>query len=452
MIAILSVETMGKPDVSTADIDALKAKPTKERSKATKLTNELKHLFSEVRKDGQSNEKYELEYTVGLGEEHLAKMEQLAQQLQDLGVEDDTQHLTDLHRAIGLGKLLLRDAQKEAETPATQNMTHQASQSPQGFKMKFTLPRFSGDLLAWPDFWELFEASVHKNGAYSHVQKLHYLKQHLDGVASHAIQGLQLTLDNYLIAVQTLKDRFGKDDQRKKTIISRLLNLPATTNVVNLMALRRLVDDITAGVNSLNSVGVEHAGDVLLPVLESKIPPPWRLEWVKCRDKSTSSEQDEFTRFVLFLQKEVEYLEEATQVPCSKVSDDTSHPSHRSTTSVLHSQRVGREQNSTKTCFVCRAEHHLGRCDRYLQLSVDDRWTTAKRVGACYRCLGRHRAKDCRSGSCHICHGSHHTSLHRPQLTSTSIPIPPANTGPHLPVGQPSAPPVGQPSAPPVLQ
>ncbi|KAF0306865.1 hypothetical protein FJT64_002344 [Amphibalanus amphitrite] len=111
------------------------------------------------------------------------------------------------------------------------------------FKLDITVPRFKGDLLAWPEFWEIFEAYVHTDRGYSSVQKLCFLRQHLDGPAARAIQGLPLTADNYMVAVQILKDRFGRDDIRKDSLITRLLNLPAVTSADSLKSLRRLVDE-----------------------------------------------------------------------------------------------------------------------------------------------------------------------------------------------------------------
>ena len=435
---------MGKPDVNM-DIESLKARRTKDRSKATKLSNDLKRLFTQVDQGGKNEDRYDLDYTIELGEEHLSQMQGLNARLSELGVEDDSSHIAELHRAIGLGKRLLKDTQRQAAPSEAQNVVQT------GFKLNFSLPRFNGDLLAWPEFWELYEASVERNDAYSPVQKLYYLKQHLDGAAARSIQGLQLTAENYPVAIQILKDRFGKSDLRKDNIIAKILSLPAVGSTDNLKSLRRLVDDVSAGINSLKTLNVEHAGDVLLPVLKGKIPPSWRLQWARQQDNNAPPEQDDFSRFVRFMQKEVQYLEEAAQVPCSKAGDEASPPLQKATTSVLNTQRAPAPPNP-KPCPICKeGKHRLDRCSRYLEMAVDDRWTSVKRVGACFRCLGRHFARDCRSGNCRQCQGSHHTSLHRPQSTApvtTPPPPPPTSYAPYSAMGQ-LPPPVSSPAVTP---
>ncbi|KAF0308862.1 hypothetical protein FJT64_019967 [Amphibalanus amphitrite] len=190
-------------------------------------------------RDGTARD--ELDYNIEIGEGHLELLKNLESELKALGVEEESAHIADLHKAIGLGKRLLARTEQAEASPVP-------SAPPAMFKLDITVPRFKGDLLAWPEFWEIFEAYVHTNRGYSSVQKLCFLRQHLDGLAARAIQGLPLTADNYMVAVEILKDRFGKDDIRKDLLITKLLNLPAVTSADNLKSLRRLVDEVTEAV------------------------------------------------------------------------------------------------------------------------------------------------------------------------------------------------------------
>ncbi|KAF0307542.1 hypothetical protein FJT64_021151 [Amphibalanus amphitrite] len=192
-------------------------------------------IFTEKR-DGIARD--ELDYNIEIGEGHLEGTgEPWSRKLKALGVEDESAHIADLHKAIGLGKA----------PPGADRASRSRSQYHPRLRRCSSwtspVPRFKGDLLAWPEFWEIFEAYVHTNRGYSSVQKLCFLRQHLDGPAARAIQGLPLTADNYMVAVQILKDRFGRDDIRKDALITRLLNLPAVTSADNLKSLRRLVDE-----------------------------------------------------------------------------------------------------------------------------------------------------------------------------------------------------------------
>ncbi|KAF0314422.1 hypothetical protein FJT64_015118 [Amphibalanus amphitrite] len=319
---------MGKPDPNT-DIESLKAKRTKDRSKATKQINELKSLFKQVHEDNQSPARYELDYAIEIGESHLTLLGTLEAQLRDAGIEDaESTHIADLHRAVGLGKRLLSDLREQAAAPVTPNFQHQAT-----FKIDFNLPKFHGDVLAWPEFWKVYEASVHRNLAYSPVQKYFYLKQHLDGDAARAIQGLPLTAENYPEAVRILQHRFGKDDVRKDTLVAKLLSLPGVTDADNIKSLRKLTDEVTAGVRSLRALDITNIGEVLLPVLKGKIPASWRLQWARLRrERATDDENTEFESFLRFLQQEVECQEESVQVLCQKKREESSQPANRATT------------------------------------------------------------------------------------------------------------------------
>ena len=66
---------------------------------------------------------------------------------------------------------------------------------------------FDGDVLKWQEFWDQFEASIHK-ASYSSVDKFNYLKSKLRGDALGAISGYQLSNSNYEVVVDVLKRRF----------------------------------------------------------------------------------------------------------------------------------------------------------------------------------------------------------------------------------------------------
>ncbi|KAF0293412.1 hypothetical protein FJT64_008803 [Amphibalanus amphitrite] len=175
-----------------------------------------------------------------------------------------------------------------------------------------------------------------------HRAKYFYLKQHLDGDAARAIQGLPLTAENYPEAVRILQHRFGKDDVRKDTLVAKLLSLPGVTDADNIKSLRKLTDEVTAGVRSLRALDITNIGEVLLPVLKGKIPASWRLQWARLRrERATDDENTEFESFLRFLQQEVECQEESVQVLCQKKREESSQPANRATTK----QPEGLEEN-----------------------------------------------------------------------------------------------------------
>ena len=55
------------------------------------------------------------------------------------------------------------------------------------------------------------DCAVHQNESLSNVQKMNYLINFVEGQAAETIKGLYLKNDNYLIALDLLKERFGDD-------------------------------------------------------------------------------------------------------------------------------------------------------------------------------------------------------------------------------------------------
>ena len=69
------------------------------------------------------------------------------------------------------------------------------------------------------------------------------------------------------------------------------------------------------------------------------------------------------------------------------------------------------------SCRLCGARHRLSCCPEFLNLSVPERWKAAKRLGACFSCLGNsHMVSACTNNAfCQEagCHARHHRLLHR---------------------------------------
>ena len=90
---------------------------------------------------------------------------------------------------------------------------------------KISLPRFNGDIKRFPTFWQSFGCAVNRNASISAVQKISYLLSLLDGAAYRALEGLDLTEQNYEHGLQILKSRFGKKQQIINEHMSALLKL-----------------------------------------------------------------------------------------------------------------------------------------------------------------------------------------------------------------------------------
>ena len=74
---------------------------------------------------------------------------------------------------------------------------------------KLRLDSFAGNPVHWHSFWDSFQSAVHNKSKPMDVDKFSYLRSLLEGPAAASIAGLTLTNENYVKAIEMLKDRFG---------------------------------------------------------------------------------------------------------------------------------------------------------------------------------------------------------------------------------------------------
>ena len=79
---------------------------------------------------------------------------------------------------------------------------------------KLQLPNFDGYILKWPEFWDIYESSVHRQDI-PNVMKFSYLKGALRGSAALAITGISVTNEKYDVAKRILRERFGNSQLLK---------------------------------------------------------------------------------------------------------------------------------------------------------------------------------------------------------------------------------------------
>ena len=139
---------------------------------------------------------------------------------------------------------------------------------------KLTLRRFNGDPKNWMEFWDSFEGVVHSNQQLSDRDKFEYLRDSLEGKAKHSIAGFRLTEANYKVALQMLKDRFGREEEISRVHYEGLTKLQPVFNDKDITKVRKLYDEVEFHHRALQALGKkqEQYSDVFVPMIESKLP------------------------------------------------------------------------------------------------------------------------------------------------------------------------------------
>lgn len=70
--------------------------------------------------------------------------------------------------------------------------------------LKFDFNKFSGELLKWQEFWDLFEFVIYLNVLFNLVEKMNYLRVKLEGEVEEVILGLILINVNYEEVIRLL--------------------------------------------------------------------------------------------------------------------------------------------------------------------------------------------------------------------------------------------------------
>ena len=250
---------------------------TSQRGKVTKLTGELREYrgSTDVNDDDLA---YMIDVLVRLETDMLAVQKQLTAE----GFTDDTSHMEKLREEVFKGKRLLSRLE-------IKHVTTSVSVQPDKSHLKVSdvsLPVFGGNLMAWSEFWDLFEVVVHSNPRYATVQKFAILKSHLSGPALQCLKGIPVTEACYTTAIDALKERFLKTERVKDEIIKELLNMPCVSD--SLAAIQSFTDHLTSHIRTLATMGVatETFSSLLLPIAKEKLPESWRLQWARQRSST----------------------------------------------------------------------------------------------------------------------------------------------------------------------
>ena len=97
---------------------------------------------------------------------------------------------------------------------------------------KLDMHKFTGDIMKWSGFWQQFQTAIHNNARVATVDKFNYLVGLLEGEALSKISGLQITVDNYQVAINMLTERFGKQDVIIAAHYDSIFQLSSTTSSI----------------------------------------------------------------------------------------------------------------------------------------------------------------------------------------------------------------------------
>jgi len=271
---------------------------------------------------------------------------------------------------------------------------------------KLTLRRFNGDPKTWMEFWDSFEGVVHSNQQLSDRDKFEYLRDSLEGKAKHSIAGFRLTDANCKVALQMLKDRFGREEEISRVHYEGLTKLQPVFNDKDITKVRKLYDEVEFHHRALQALGKkqEQYSDVFVPMIESKLPENIRVSVLAKKNDIWNMNE-----MLAVLATEINIREKSKPTYAKRESQSYSRMPAERDLSTASTLLVSGEK---RKCAYCYEENHSSEeCGKVI--SPKERKEILRRYGRCYICLKRgHRARDCRNTTkCKNCQEKHHVSI-----------------------------------------
>ncbi|XP_050324488.1 uncharacterized protein LOC126755806 [Bactrocera neohumeralis] len=279
------------------------------------------------------------------------------------------------------------------------------------------IPVFNGDPANWLPFKDLFEALVHNRKDLNSSYKLSKLRQHVNADSVPLVGGLYT--GGYEDMWQEMKRRFDNPRLLVESHVQRILNLP-NQPTESQKGLLRLVDTVQNVMRALSVMGlpVNHWDALLVPLLLPKLPTITRYEWgMSLQTNNIPMSQD----FLTFIEKRANNLPQGATNSTSTLHQRPTRPVKANVATVNSSQPLHSVKGITVFCQLCANGHRIHKCQRFVNLSIPERWDTVKRLSLCFNCLGSdHGSRDCTSRDCLRCHHRHHTMLCKSNVANNS--------------------------------
>ncbi|XP_070527727.1 uncharacterized protein [Cardiocondyla obscurior] len=253
--------------------------------------------------------------------------------------------------------------------------TRSSTMSVREAQVKFppiNLPTFNGQSEDWKRYQDTFRTLIH-DSELTKIQKFQYLVESLKDQAAKTIESIEISEDNYDIAMQLLRRRYDDERDIKQKHIQCLFELPSVKRE-SAGAIKELVDHVQKHLRVLKGMGL----------------PTGSLSAVKARnDRRRKRVRDEERR----AREKERSKANRTKKPTKTVLTTTSQEGK---------------------CYLCQGNHMLYGCRQFLSLSVEDRISEIRRLRLCLNCFRRdHFVKNCRASSCKDCGERHNTLCHK---------------------------------------
>ncbi|XP_065081592.1 uncharacterized protein LOC135704092 [Ochlerotatus camptorhynchus] len=284
------------------------------------------------------------------------------------------------------------------------------------------LPKFRGEPEVWPLFISSFEYTTEACG-FSNLENLKRLQDCLQGDALEAVRSRLVLPNSVPNVICDLRNLFGRPEKLLKSLLTKVRNAPAPRAdrlemfVKFGITVKQLCDHLEAA--RLN----DHLNNpMLVQKLVDKLPPSYKLDWVRYKQGKEDSPLRMFTDFMTEIVSDVS---EVTEFSTLSVNERASHgrenPRKKEFVHVHDSEQKQSEELRrevvSRPCWICkRTDHMIKSCEEFKQMNIAQRLREVDKQKLCGICLNKHGGNRCFLKircMARNCQGNHHPLLHR---------------------------------------
>ena len=277
---------------------------------------------------------------------------------------------------------------------------------------------FSGDPLEWPEWSQLFQATVHAANIDDSV-KMNHLKTMVTGKAKEVISGLGYTAEMYNVAWNVLARNFGKPQLVVNAQLKRIYSFPPMkpNDAAALIKFARIVSSCVNVLTQFNYVGDLNSEGVLGSATR-KLTQDMKTKWLTYV-KQMNLYQPGRAVFREWLSDIADVQDE--MLLSSNPNADRAKSSYKekakgSTFETSATNTASDNSKNQRECVLKDGKHPIWKCEKFKKMNVEERGQKAKELKLCFKCLSdAHQMRNCSGRLCDVndCGKPHHRLLHR---------------------------------------
>ena len=252
---------------------------------------------------------------------------------------------------------------------------------------KLKLAEFSSDPLEWPEWSQLFQATVHAANMDDSV-KMNHLKTMVTGKTKEAIAGLGYTAEMYNVAWNVLVRNFGKPQMVVNAQLKRIYSFPPMKpyDGTALIKFARIVSSCVNVLTQFNYVGDLNSEGVLGSATR-KLTLDMKTKWLTYV-KQMNLYQPGLAVFSEWLNDIADVQDELlfySNPNADRAKTSYKEKAEGSTFATSATNTANDNSKTQRECVLKDGEHRIWKCEKFKKMNVEESGQKGKELKLCFK-------------------------------------------------------------------